>query len=100
MLLRYIIGMFNVMLILLLACGIVGFTLGHPCPHILSGAETVLVGLGANVNHLVEAELAAVDGGCLGLKGDDQLLWDVTWNQTSLEDGRAQTGNTGQQLFP
>lgn len=75
-----------------LGCGVV--TLGHPCPHILSGAEAVLDRPGAKVNHLVETELAAVDRGCLGLKGDDQLLWVIAGNQTRLEEGRTQTGNT------
>lgn len=38
-----------------------GCTLGHPTPHVFSGAEAVLGGLGAQIHHLVEAELAAVD---------------------------------------
>ena len=46
----------------------------------------VLSGPSAQVNHLVEAELAAVDGGCLGFQGDDQLLRVVPGDQARLDD--------------
>lgn len=36
-------------------------TLAHPTAHIVRGAEAILCGLGAQVHHLVEAELAAID---------------------------------------
>lgn len=36
-------------------------TLGHSTAHVVSGAAAVLRGKGAQVHHLVEAELAAVD---------------------------------------
>lgn len=40
---------------------LMGRTLGHSAPHVVSGAEAILGGLGAQVHHLVEAELAAID---------------------------------------
>ncbi len=57
---------------------LMGLTLGHSAPHVVSGAEAVLGGLGAQVHHLVEAELAAIYRCCLGFQGDDQLLWVFT----------------------
>lgn len=39
-------------------------TLAHPTAHIVRGAEAILGGLGAQVHHLVEAELAAIDWCC------------------------------------
>lgn len=40
---------------------LMGPTLGHSTPHIVGGVEAILGGLGREVHHLVEAELAAVD---------------------------------------
>lgn len=42
------------------------FTLSHPTSHVVIGIDVILGGLGPQVNHLVKAELAAVDGCCLG----------------------------------
>lgn len=40
---------------------VMGHTLGHPTPYIVCGTEAILGGLSAQVYHLVEAKLAAVD---------------------------------------
>lgn len=44
--------------------------------------------LQAQVEHLVEAELTAVDGRSFGLQCDEELLRTVAGHQTSLEDTR------------
>lgn len=69
-----------------------GLTLARCAPPVVGGAEAVLGGVGAQVHHLVEAELAAVDRCRLGLQGDDQLLWVFTGHQTGLHEGRHQKG--------
>lgn len=40
--------------------------------------------LQTQVNHLVEAELAAVNGCSFGLQGDKELLWTFGWYQPGL----------------
>lgn len=65
-----------------------GFTLRHAGPHVLSGVVAVHGSLGVQVNHLVEAELATVDGGSLRFQSDDQLLGVVTGDQVSLSQRR------------
>lgn len=42
--------------------------------------------LQAQIHHLVEAELSAVDGGGLRFQSDEQLLRAVGRHQTSLEE--------------
>ena len=63
-----------------------GPTWGHLSPYVVAGAVAILSGPSAQVNHLVEAELAAVDGRCFGFQSNDQLLWVVTGNQARLND--------------
>lgn len=46
--------------------------------------------LQAQVHHLMEAELSAVDGGGLRFQGDEQLLRTVRRHQTSLEEKHRQ----------
>lgn len=46
--------------------------------------------LQAQVNHLVQTELAAVNGGSLGFQGNEELLRTVWRHQTSLEEKRGQ----------
>lgn len=48
-----------------IASVLMGGTLSHSAAQVVSGAEAVLGGLGAQVHHLVEAELAAIDWCCL-----------------------------------
>jgi len=50
----------------------------------------VLRGPRAQVNHLVEAELAAVDGRGFGLQGDDQLLRVVAVHQARLNEQKTE----------
>lgn len=40
---------------------LLGHTLVHSTPHIVSGADAILCGLRAQVHHLVEAELTAIN---------------------------------------
>lgn len=50
--------------------------------------EAVCDWLQAQVNHLVEAELAAVNGCSFWFQGDEELLRTVGRHQTSLEEER------------
>lgn len=45
---------------------LMGSTLGDSTPHVVSGTEAVLGGVGAKVHHLVEAEFAAVNWSSFG----------------------------------
>ena len=45
-------------------------------------------GLAAQISHLVQPQLPAVDGGCLGLQGNDELLRVLWGGQACLEDRR------------
>lgn len=60
-------------------------TLSHGSSHVLVAVEAILGGLGAQVNHLVKAELTTIDRCCLWFQGDDQLLGVLTGCQGSLE---------------
>lgn len=69
-------------------------TLGHSRPNVLRWAVTVHGCLGAQINHLVEAELPAVNGCGLWFQSNDQLIRIVTRNQTSLDEYRTPNGKT------
>lgn len=63
-----------------------GGTLCKPSSHCVTGAVPVDRGLAAQLDHLVQPQLPAVDGGRLGLQGNDELLRVVRGGQACLED--------------
>lgn len=61
-------------------------TLCKPSSHCVAGAVPVDRGLATQLDHLVQPQLPAVDGGRLGLQGDDELLCVLWGGQACLED--------------
>lgn len=61
-------------------------TLCKPSSYCVSGAVPIDRGLAAQLDHLVQPQLPAVDGGGLGLQSDDELLRVLGGGQARLED--------------
>lgn len=62
-------------------------TLCKPSSYCVTGAVPVDRGLAAQLSHLVQPQLPAVDGGRLRLQGDDELLRVLRGGQACLEKG-------------
>lgn len=61
-------------------------TLCKPRSYCVTGAVPIDHRLAAELNHLVQPQLPAVDGGGLGLQGNDELLRVLGGGQACLED--------------
>lgn len=70
-------------------------TLCKPSSYCVSGAVPIDRGLAAQLDHLVQPQLPAVDGGGLGLQGDDELLRVLGGGQARLEDRSRGWDRTG-----
>lgn len=63
-----------------------GGTLCKPSSYCVTGAVPIDRRLAAQLDHLVQPQLPAVDGGRLGLQGYDELLRVLGGGQACLED--------------
>lgn len=66
-------------------------TLCEPRSYCVTGAVPIDHRLAAELNHLVQPQLPAVDGGGLGLQGDDELFRVLRGGQARLEDREMET---------
>lgn len=63
-----------------------GGTLCKPSSYCVTGAVPVDRGLAAQLDHLGQPQLSAVDGGRLRLQGNDELLRVIRGGQACLQD--------------